>query len=61
MTWLTGVVVGGVGTGESVENLAAAVHGVKNAVGSEVPVLVQGMDSLQEVCSMLIIVFYIHV
>jgi len=55
------VVVGGVGTGESVENLAAAVHGVKNAVGSEVPVLVQGMDSLQEVCSMLIIVFYIHV
>jgi len=43
--------VGGAGTGETAENLAAAVHGVKTAVGVKIPVLVQGMDSLQEVCT----------
>ena len=41
--------MGGAGTGESAANLAAAVHGVKSTVGPQVPVLVQGMDSLQEV------------
>lgn len=41
--------MGGAGTGESADSLAAAVRGVKSAVGPEVPVLVQGIDSLQEV------------
>lgn len=50
--------VGGAGTGESVEKLAAAVHGVKTAVGLQVPVLVQGMDSLQEVRMRLRLLLY---
>ena len=44
-----GIVIGGAGTGETVGDLKNAILGVRNAVGEDVPILVQGMDTLPEV------------
>ena len=46
-----GIVIGGAGTGETLSDLKNAILGVRNAVGEEVPILVQGMDTLPEVCN----------
>lgn len=45
----TGIVIGGAGSGESLSELGEAVRGVRGSIGEGVPILVQGMDSLEEV------------
>jgi hypothetical protein len=45
----TGIVIGGSGMGENVTDLCDVIRTVRIAVGKSVPILVQGLETINEV------------